>query len=130
MILHEVEMSKMFVLQDRIFTFCFSIIENVKNRPLWSLHRFLLYIHNPSQLYQKMYHEDFLQSLGIILTSTPASMDAYKMFTDLNQSSKSTRAVAKSSFQDKTWTKEYFQGAHAFKDMIGIVGITAETLDE
>jgi len=77
-----------------------------------------------------MYHEDFLQSLGIILTSTPASMDAYKMFTDLNQSSKSTRAVAKSSFQDKTWTKEYFQGAHAFKDMIGIVRITAETVDE
>jgi len=57
-------------------------------------------------------------------------MDAYKMFSNLNQTSKSTRAVVKHSLQDKTWTKEYFERAHAFEEMIGIVGITAETLQE
>jgi len=77
-----------------------------------------------------MYHEDFIQSLGIVLTNTPASMDAYKMFSNLNQTSESTCAVVKHSLQDKTWTKKYFERAHAFEEMIGIVGITAETLHE
>jgi hypothetical protein len=77
-----------------------------------------------------MYHDDFIDSLGIMLTNTPASMDAYRMFTNLNQTSKSTRAVVKSALENKTWTKEYFERAHAFEEMVGIVGITTETLDE
>ena len=77
-----------------------------------------------------MNRDDFKQLLGIVITNEPASMDAYKMFLNLNQTSKLTRKVVKYSLQNKTWTKEYFERAHAFDQMVSVVGITPETLDE
>jgi hypothetical protein len=75
-----------------------------------------------------MYHDDFIDSLGIMLNNTPASMDAYKMFRNLNQTSKSTRAVVKYALQHELWTKEYFERAHAFEKTIED-RISVETLD-
>jgi len=77
-----------------------------------------------------MNHDDFKQMLGIVLTNEPASMDAYEMFLNLNQTSKITREVVQYSLQHKTWTKEYFERAHVFEDTVAAVGITPETLDE
>jgi len=77
-----------------------------------------------------MNHDDFKQMLGIVLTNEPASMDAYEMFMNLNQTSKITREVVQYSLQHKTWTGEYFQRAHVFEDTVAAVGITPETLDE
>jgi len=79
---------------------------------------------------QEMYHDDFISSLDIILTNTPASIDAYEMFSNLNQTSKSTRAVVKEALKMKMWTKEYFDRAHAFEKMVEDIGITTETLSE
>jgi len=81
-------------------------------------------------LYEKMNQDDFKQVLGIVLTNEPASMDAYEMFLNLNQTSKITREVVQYSLQHKTWTKEYFERAHVFEDTVAAVGITPETLDE
>jgi len=77
-----------------------------------------------------MNHEDLTQSLRIVLTNEPASMDAYKMFRNLNQTSKIMNEIVQYSLQDKTWTKKYFEKAHAFEEMVDVIGITAETLDE
>ena len=81
-------------------------------------------------LYKQMNHDDFKQILCIVLTNEPASMDACKMFLNLNQTSKITNEIVQYSLQDKTWTKKYFEKAHAFEEMVDVIGITAETLDE
>ena len=77
-----------------------------------------------------MYQDDFMDCLDIILTNTPVSMDAYKMFNNLNQTSKTSRARVKWAFENKLWTKEYFDRAHALEKMVEDDGITTENLSK
>jgi len=79
-------------------------------------------------MYETMSRDDLIQSLGIVLANEPASMDAYNIFRNLNQTSKSTRAVVKYALQDESWTRKYFERAHAFEKTIED-SISVETLD-
>jgi ABC-type phosphate/phosphonate transport system ATPase subunit len=75
-----------------------------------------------------MSRDDLMQSLGIVLANEPASMDAYNIFRNLNQTSKSTRAVVQYALQDESWTRKYFERAHAFEKTIED-RIAVDTLD-
>jgi len=77
-----------------------------------------------------MSHKDFIFSLGIMLTNTPASMGNYVMFRNLNQTSRSTRAAVKEALMVQTWTKEYFDRAYEYVKMVKEIGITSDTLSE
>jgi hypothetical protein len=64
-------------------------------------------------MYETMSRDDLMQSLGIVLANEPASMDAYNIFRNLNQTSKSTRA--KICIARRIMDKEIFRESTCFR---------------